>query len=114
MAGEVREQMAAPAEDTEDTGRTQPVDGTPDEKPDPQRGSMLGRLLRAVGPGVITGASDDDPSGIGTYAVAGAQFGFATRWLALASYPLMAAVQFICSRIGLVTGRGLAGVLKEH
>jgi NRAMP (natural resistance-associated macrophage protein)-like metal ion transporter len=72
------------------------------------------RILRLLGPGFITGASDDDPSGIGTYAVAGASFGFATLWTALITFPLMTAVQFICAKIGMVTGRGLAGTLKRH
>src|SRR5438093_2314008 len=74
----------------------------------------LKRFLKVLGPGFITGASDDDPSGIGTYAVAGASFGFATLWLALMSFPLMAAVQLICARVGLVSGMGLAGVLRRH
>jgi NRAMP (natural resistance-associated macrophage protein)-like metal ion transporter len=72
------------------------------------------RLLQLIGPGFITGASDDDPSGIGTYAVAGASLGYATLWTALVSFPLMAAVQLICARIGLVSGMGLAGVLRQH
>jgi NRAMP (natural resistance-associated macrophage protein)-like metal ion transporter len=67
-----------------------------------------------VGPGFITGAADDDPSGIGTYAVAGASLGLATLWTALLTFPFMAAVQNICSRLGLVSGTGLAGILKEH
>ena len=67
-----------------------------------------------VGPGFITGAADDDPSGIGTYAVAGASFGLGTLWTALLTFPLMAAVENICSRLGLVSGTGLAGILKEH
>ena len=70
----------------------------------------LKRLLKSFGPGLITGASDDDPSGIGTYAQAGAQYGFATLWTTLAMLPMQTAVQFICAKIGLVTGRGLAGV----
>src|SRR5438067_8924131 len=74
----------------------------------------LAKILKLVGPGFITGASDDDPSGIGTYAVAGASLGYATLWTALVSFPLMAAVQLICARIGLVSGRGLAGVLRKH
>ncbi len=72
------------------------------------------RFLRLVGPGIITGASDDDPSGIGTYAVAGAQLGYASLWTAPFSFPLMAAVQFICAKIALVSGRGIAGVLRAH
>jgi len=67
-----------------------------------------------LGPGFITGASDDDPSGIGTYAVVGASLGFATLWTAPIMLPLMAAVQYICARVGLVSGMGLAGVLKRH
>jgi NRAMP (natural resistance-associated macrophage protein)-like metal ion transporter len=67
-----------------------------------------------LGPGFITGAADDDPSGIGTYAVAGASLGLATLWTALLTFPFMAAVQNICSRLGLVSGTGLAGILKAH
>src|SRR5437762_576034 len=78
-----------------------------------QRNPAL-RFLKIIGPGFITGASDDDPSGIGTYAVAGAQFGYATLWMALVTFPLQAAVQFICAEVGMVTGRGLAGVLRKH
>jgi len=78
------------------------------------RKSPLRRLAGLIGPGFITGASDDDPSGIGTYAVAGASLGYATLWLALFTYPLMAAVQLICARIGLVSGMGLAGVLRKY
>ena len=74
----------------------------------------LKRLFRVLGPGLVTGASDDDPSGIGTYAQAGAQYGFATLWTTVAMLPLMTAVQYMCAKIGLVTGRGLAGVLREH
>src|SRR6266404_3479769 len=72
------------------------------------------RFFKILGPGLITGASDDDPSGIGTYAVAGASLGFATLWTALFTFPLMAAVQFICAKIGMVCGMGLAGVLRRH
>src|SRR5690242_11101314 len=74
----------------------------------------LKRFLKILGPGLITGASDDDPSGIGTYAVAGASLGYATLWTALVTFPLMASVQFICAEVGMVSGRGLAGVLREH
>jgi len=70
------------------------------------------RFLRSLGPGLITGASDDDPSGIGTYSVAGASLGLATLWTALLTLPLMIAVQYICAKIGMVSGRGLAGVLR--
>src|SRR5437870_12803957 len=72
------------------------------------------RVLKMLGPGLVTGASDDDPSGIGTYAVAGAALGFATLWTALFTLPLMAAVQLMCARIGMVSGMGLASVLRRH
>jgi NRAMP (natural resistance-associated macrophage protein)-like metal ion transporter len=71
-------------------------------------------LLRVLGPGLITGASDDDPSGIGTYSQAGAQFGFAISWTMLFSYPLMVAIQQISARIGRITGKGIAGNLRQH
>jgi len=74
----------------------------------------LVRYFRILGPGLVTGASDDDPSGIATYAVAGAALGFGMLWTAPATLPLMAAVQLICARIGLVTGRGLAGTIRGH
>jgi NRAMP (natural resistance-associated macrophage protein)-like metal ion transporter len=67
-----------------------------------------------LGPGFITGAADDDPSGIGTYSVAGASLGLATLWTALLTFPFMAAVQNICARLGQVSGSGLAGILKDH
>jgi len=69
----------------------------------------LKRLGKVLGPGLITGASDDDPSGIGTYAQAGAQYGFATLWTTVVMLPMMTAAQYMCAKIGLVTGRGLAG-----
>src|SRR5215831_18883723 len=72
------------------------------------------RLWRLLGPGFITGASDDDPSGIGTYAIAGASFGFATLWTALVTFPMMAAVQFICAKVGMVAGEGLGSVLRKN
>src|SRR5258708_2242235 len=72
------------------------------------------RFLKGLGPGLITGASDDDPSGISTYALAGAALGFATLWTAVLTFPLMAAVQFTCAKVGMVTGKGLAGVLRRH
>ncbi len=72
------------------------------------------RVFKLLGPGLVTGASDDDPSGIGTYAQAGAQYGYATLWTTVLMLPLMVAIQYICAKIGLVSGRGLAGVLREH
>src|SRR2546427_6398508 len=74
----------------------------------------LVRYFKLLGPGLVTGASDDDPSGITTYSVAGASLGYSMLWTAVATFPLMAAVQLICARIGLVTGRGLAGALRPH
>ncbi len=71
-------------------------------------------LLKSLGPGIITGAADDDPSGIATYSIAGAQLGTKLLWTALLTWPLMAAVQMMCARIGKVTGRGLAGNLKQR
>ena len=70
--------------------------------------------LKSFGPGIITGAADDDPSGIATYSVAGAQLGTKLLWTAILTWPLMAAVQMMCARIGMVTGQGLAGNLKQR
>lgn len=71
-------------------------------------------FLKALGPGLITGASDDDPSGIGTYSSVGAKFGFSILWMAAWLLPMMLAVQEACARIGVITNRGLAGVLQKH
>ena len=71
-------------------------------------------LLKSLGPGLITGAADDDPSGIATYSIAGSQLGTKLLWTALLTWPLMAAVQMMCARIGKVTGRGLAGNFKQR
>jgi NRAMP (natural resistance-associated macrophage protein)-like metal ion transporter len=76
--------------------------------------SKLKRFWKIIGPGLITGASDDDPSGIATYSQAGAAFGLATLWTAILAFPLMAAIQQMCARIGLVTSQGLTGTLKKH
>src|SRR5690348_4237003 len=78
-----------------------------------RRGHFLA-ALGALGPGLITGAADDDPSGISTYAVAGAALGYVPLWTALFSFPLMAAVQLMCARLGMVTGLGLAGVIRRR
>ena len=75
--------------------------------------SRIRRIWAALGPGVISGAADDDPSGIATYSIAGAQFGTALLWTSLITWPLMAAVQSMCARIGMVTGTGLATALRE-
>ncbi|MGH9647185.1 MAG: NRAMP family divalent metal transporter [Bryobacteraceae bacterium] len=71
-------------------------------------------FFSGLGPGLITGAADDDPSGISTYSVTGAAFGYAPLWTALFSFPLMTAVQLMCARLGMVTGRGLAGVIRRR
>src|ERR1700744_3996981 len=72
------------------------------------------KLSDVLGPGLITGASDDDPSGIATYSQAGAQFGYSLGWTLLLTYPLMCAIQMISAQIGRVTGQGLAGNMRRH
>jgi NRAMP (natural resistance-associated macrophage protein)-like metal ion transporter len=72
------------------------------------------RFWKILGPGLVTGASDDDPSGIATYSQAGAAYGFSTLWTALITFPLMASIQEMCARIGLVTSNGLAGTIKDN
>src|ERR1700709_703196 len=72
------------------------------------------RLADVLGPGLITGASDDDPSGIATYSQAGAQYGYDLGWTLLLTYPLMCAIQMISAHVGRVTGRGLAGNMRRH
>lgn len=74
----------------------------------------LKKILKKIGPGLITGASDDDPSGIATYSQAGAGFGLATLWTAILAFPLMSAIQKMCAKIGMVTNQGLTGTLKKH
>lgn len=76
--------------------------------------SLMQRLKKSIGPGVITGIADDDPSGIATYSQTGVMFGFSQLWLALFTYPFMVSIQEMCGRIGLITGKGLAGVIKKH
>src|SRR6185437_6977911 len=80
----------------------------------PERHGPLQRFFQNLGPGLITGAADDDPSGISTYSVAGAAYGYASLWTALFSFPLMAAIQLMCARLGMVTGRGLAAVIRTR
>jgi NRAMP (natural resistance-associated macrophage protein)-like metal ion transporter len=87
---------------------------SPSARPLIRERNPVKRFLKILGPGLITGASDDDPSGIGTYALAGASLGFSTLWTALVTFPMMTAVQFICAKIGMVTGMGLARVLRRH
>lgn len=76
--------------------------------------SKLFSSWKKLGPGLVTGASDDDPSGIATYSQAGAAFGLSTLWTAIIAFPLMASIQQMCARIGLVTSHGLTGTLKQH
>jgi len=92
----------------------------PTVKPNPQRPSIsnrikrLGRFWHQLGPGLTTGAADDDPSGIATYSQTGSRFGFQLLWLAAFTFPFMTIVQEMCARIGLVTGRGLAANIRLH
>src|SRR5437667_11528029 len=95
--------------------------GAPEETRGMTRAQQVARERQPIkkaalvlGPGFITGAADDDPSGIGTYSVAGASLGLVTLWTALITFPFMAAVQNICAQLGQVSGSGLAGILKEH
>ena len=89
-------------------------EGTNAEVPASAKDSMRPRgLLRRFGAGLITGAADDDPSGIATYSQAGARFGYATLWSALLTLPLMIAMQMICAQVGRVTGRGLAANMRQ-
>jgi NRAMP (natural resistance-associated macrophage protein)-like metal ion transporter len=83
--------------------------------PNPKKpqGNIVTRIFRLMGPGVITGAADDDPSGIATYSIAGAQMGTSLLWTSVITWPLMAAVQMMCARIGMVTGEGLASGLRK-
>ena len=83
-------------------------------KADRRKRSPLVRYLKILGPGLVTGAADDDPSGITTYSMAGASLGYGMLWMAVVTLPLMAAVQLICARVGLVTGRGLAAANRSH
>jgi NRAMP (natural resistance-associated macrophage protein)-like metal ion transporter len=83
-------------------------------KQSPAVGPSKPRLLQVLGPGLITGASDDDPSGIATYSQAGAQFGFTIGWTLILSYPLMCVIQEISARIGRTTGEGIAGNIRRH
>lgn len=90
--------------------QTTPKKATP--RATPHHGVL--QFLEELGPGLITGAADDDPSGISTYSVAGASYGYATLWTALLSFPLMAAIQLMCARLGMVTGCGLASVIRTR
>src|SRR5438045_209406 len=93
---------------------SQPAKSSSDVVSIEREANPVKRILKILGPGFITGASDDDPSGIGTYAQAGAALGFSVLWTALITFPLMWGVQYICAKIGIVTGKGLARVLRDH
>ncbi|HSP15370.1 MAG TPA: divalent metal cation transporter [Thermoanaerobaculia bacterium] len=80
---------------------------------DQPKGNLVRRFFRALGPGLITGAADDDPSGIATYSITGAQLGTSLVWTSLFTWPLMAGVQMMCARIGMVTGYGVARALRK-
>lgn len=73
----------------------------------------LSSITKILGPGLVTGAADDDPSGVATYSQAGARFGLGLLWMAIFQYPLMTVIQEMCARIGLITGEGLASVIKK-
>lgn len=75
---------------------------------------VRGRILRSLGPGIVSGAADDDPSGIATYSIAGAQYGLGFLWTAFLTWPLMAAVQTMCARVGMVTGEGLMSAFRSR
>src|SRR5665811_1344999 len=74
---------------------------------------VLGSIFRKLGPGFITGAADDDPSGVTTYSIAGAQFGYKLNWMSIFLMPMMFSIQEMCGRIGMTSGMGLAGVIKK-
>src|SRR2546422_1331714 len=86
------------------------MSSSPEKRPT----SHIRRFFGELGPGLITGAADDDPSGISTYSVTGASFGFAPLWTALFSFPLMSAVQLMCARLGMISGQGLAAVIRRR
>lgn len=96
------------------SGNDEAASVTPSPDGDHRRTKTLRRFFANLGPGLITGAADDDPSGISTYSVAGASFGFSQLWTVIFSFPLMTAVQLMCARLGLVTGLGLAGVIRRR
>src|SRR5436309_14350811 len=83
------------------------------EKKKPKRKNIVRRFFSVLGPGLITGAADDDPSGVATYTIAGAQLGTSLLWTAFLTWPLMGCVQFTCARIGMVTGEGLGAALRK-
>ena len=103
-----------PVKDASDPVRSLEKAGEYLLRPASNGAKKAGQYWQMLGPGLTTGAADDDPSGIATYSQTGAQYGFGLLWLAAFTFPLMAVVQEMCARIGLVTGRGLAGNIKRH
>ena len=95
-------------------GKPEPPQSGDPRQPTPPKGATKFGLLKTLGPGLVTGASDDDPSGIATYSQVGAQYGFGMLWTMLFSYPLMTAIQEISGQIGRVTGHGIAGNLRRY
>src|SRR5579863_6489828 len=93
---------------------TERSEGPMTDLPAPPKQNRAERFFSDLGPGLVTGCADDDPSGISTYSMAGAVFGYALLWTALISFPLMVSVQMMCGRLGMVTGRGLAGVIRRR
>src|SRR5947199_3116217 len=91
-----------------------PADRESEAKVEKAKPFVFKDFLKSLGPGLITGASDDDPSGIGTYSQAGAQLGYGIGWTMLLTFPLMAAIQEISARVGRVTGHGIAGNVCRH
>src|SRR3954471_13495517 len=89
-------------------------DTTIPDEPRPNHHGRLNPFFFALGPGLITGHADDDPSGISTYSVTGAAFGYTQLWTAIFSFPMMAAMQIMCARLGMVSGFGLAGVIRRR
>ena len=108
----VEKVFEAPAEALEKVIEGEEVVRKSLKKQEPFRG--VSNYWKKLGPGLTTGAADDDPSGIATYSQTGARFGFQLIWLSLFTFPLMAVVQEMCARIGLVTGRGLAGNIRQY
>ncbi len=112
--------MTRDADPNTDSGVVSEPRLDPSRPTDPMLGEMrrernpLKRLLKILGPGLVTGASDDDPSGIGTYAQAGASYGYATLWMTVFMLPMMVSIQYISAKIGLVSGRGLGALLRQQ
>ena len=109
-----KRQIASRAEESRTIGVTKRKIWGPDQTQPDESSNGLDQFLEELGPGIITGAADDAPSGISTYSVAGASYGYTTLWTALLSFPLMAAVQFMCAKLGMVTGCGLASVIRTR